>query len=212
MNEEKRISGFHSRGVLPHLKREGGIYFVTFRLFGTLPKEILLRLKREREAIIEKAAAAKRPLTWAEEKELFAWYSERVDAYLDKGTGDCYLARPEVASVVEGAVKYFEGTRYELKAWVVMPNHVHAVLKPTGEFGLSEILHSWKSFTAQKANALLGRKEGRFWQNESYDHLVRDDEDLERCCRYTVMNPVAARLCEKPEDWRWSSAFRGTEV
>ncbi|MBI4327412.1 MAG: hypothetical protein HY674_19435, partial [Chloroflexi bacterium] len=62
------VSGFHSRGVLPHLKREGGTYFVTFRQAGTLPKEVLLRLKQERDAILQQAEAAKRPLTWHEQE------------------------------------------------------------------------------------------------------------------------------------------------
>ena len=79
------LSGFHSRNVLPHLKREGASYFVTFRLAGTLPREVLLQLKAEREAILRQALAAKRPLTWHEQEELFRWYSSRVDAYLDAG-------------------------------------------------------------------------------------------------------------------------------
>ena len=74
------ISGFHTRNTLPHIKREGGAYFVTFRLAGTLPGELLARLKREREAIIQGALATKRPLTWHEQEELFRWYSVRVDA------------------------------------------------------------------------------------------------------------------------------------
>ena len=89
----KLVDGFHSRGALPHLKRENGTYFVTFRLAGTLPREVLLQLKAEREAMIKNALAAKRPLTWREQKELFAWYAERVDKYLDSGHGSCWLAR-----------------------------------------------------------------------------------------------------------------------
>jgi hypothetical protein len=83
------LTGFHHRDHLPHLKRKGASYFVTFRLSGTLPREVLLRLKREREAIIAQALAARRPLTWPEQRELFRWYSSRVDRYLDAGHGEC---------------------------------------------------------------------------------------------------------------------------
>jgi hypothetical protein len=124
------VAGLHSRGVLPHLKREGGTYFVTFRQAGTLPKEVLLQFKQEREAILHQAEAAKRPLTWHEQEELFRWYSDRVDKYLDMGHGVCHLRNPELAEIVAGAIQFFEGQRYELRAWVVMPNHVHAVVWP----------------------------------------------------------------------------------
>src|SRR5262245_36484669 len=81
------VSGFHTRNTLPHLKREGGTYFVTFRLEGTLPAELIQQLKHERAAIVKHAIAANRPLTWHEREELFRWYSSRVDSYLDAGHG-----------------------------------------------------------------------------------------------------------------------------
>ena len=201
-------SGFHSRGVLPHLKREGASYFVVFRLAGTLPKDVLLRLKAEREAIIAQAQAARRLLTWHEQEELFRWYSTRVDKYLDAGHGDCWLARSEIADLVAGALKFHAGQRFDLHAWVVMPNHAHAVLRPRPDWTLSEILKSWKGFSAREANQVLKRTGTTFWQVESFDHLIRDDEDLHRCCHYATMNPVNAGLCKQPEDWKWSSTYR----
>jgi len=170
------VSGVHARGALPHLKREGASYFVTFRLAGTLPREVLLSLKRERDAIVQQAAAHNRPLTWREQKELWDWYAEKVHA------------------------------------WVVMPNHVHVVVHPTAPHTLSSILKSWKGYTALQANRLLNRQGTSFWQDESYDHCCRDDEDRARCCAYTRMNPLHARLCARPEDWPWSSAHVGQPV
>ena len=204
------IAGLHARGSLPHLKREGGSYFVTFRLAGTLPKEVLRKLKQEREAIVQQALIAKRPLTWEEQAELFLWYSTRVDAYLDAAHGECWLRRADLASLVSDGLKFFAGVRYDLLAWVVMPNHVHAVLRPWPDWSLSLILKSCKGYTAHEANEVLGRVGKAFWQVESYDHLIRDGEDLHRCCRYTTMNPVKAGLCAQPEDWPWSSAYRPT--
>jgi REP element-mobilizing transposase RayT len=206
-NPDPLVSGFHFRGVLPHLKREGGTYFVTFRQAGTLPKEVLLRFKQEREAILQHAMAAKRPLTWHEQEELFRWYSNRVDQYLDAGHGVCYLRAPELADLVAGAIRFFEGQRYQLRAWVVMPNHAHVVVWPMPRYTLSGILHTWKSFTAHEINQRLPTKVVPFWQSESYEHLIRDDEDLHRCCQYTLMNPVNSRLCVRQEDWKWSSAY-----
>ena len=207
--DPKRLAaGFHTRKVLPHLKREGGAYFFTFRLTGTLPREVLLELKREREVIIQQALAAKRPLTWHEQEELFRWYASRVDKYLDAGHGDCWLRRSDVADLVAAAIQFHAGIRFDLRAWCVMPNHVHAVLRPSAGWTLSKILKGWKGYTAHEANKLLQRTGNSFWQSESYDQLIRDDEDMHRCCHYTTMNPVNAKLCQRPEDWKWSSAYR----
>ena len=202
-------AGFHHRDHLPHLKREGGSYFVTFRLAGTLPAEVVSQLKQERENIVAQALAAKRPLTWAEQEELFHWYSTRVDHHLDAGQGECWMGQPEVAKIVADAIRFHAGQRFDLLAWVVMPNHVHAVVRPLPGHTLSEILKSWKGFSAREANKRLHRV-GEFWQGESYDHLIRDDDDRHRCCHYTTMNPVNACLCAHPEDWPWSSAHSAT--
>ena len=204
------ISGFHTRNTLPHLKREGGAYFVTFRLAGTLPSELITRLKQEREAIVQGALAAKRPLTWHEREELFHWYASRVDAYLDAGHGECFLKRSDIADLVADALRHFDGQRYQLRAWVVMPNHVHVVVWPKSPETLSRILHSWKSYSANEANRRLQRVGESFWQTESYDHLIRDETDSARCCQYTTSNPVNARLCAQPEDWKWSSLYRAS--
>ena len=201
------VSGFHFRGVLPHLKKEGGTYFVTFRQAGTLPRELLLRFKAERDSILYHALAAKRPLTWHEQGDLFRWYSERVDRHLDCCHGECHLRRPVCADVVADALKFFNHERYELRSWIVMPNHVHVVVWPKPPHTLSKILHSWKSFTAHKLNKLLPQKVVPFCQSESYEHLIRDDDDLHRCCHYTLGNPVNAGLCAEAHLWRWSSAY-----
>jgi REP element-mobilizing transposase RayT len=207
-NPNRLMAGLHARGGLPHLKREGGTYFVTFRLAGTLPKEVLIKLKTEREAILQQALEAKRPLTWAEQEALFRWYSLRVDKYLDAGHGDCWLRQPALADLVARAIQFHVGQRFDLLAWVVMPNHVHVVVRPLADWTISRILKGWKGFTGREANRQLQRAGHPFWQRESFDHLVRDENDLHRCNLYTVMNPVNAGLCRQPEDWKWSSLYR----
>jgi len=101
---------------------------------------------------------------------------------------------------------HFEGERYLLGDWVVMPNHVHAIFWPTPNHLLGDILKSWKQYSSRRAKRLLGLGEEPFWQPESYDHWIRDDDEKGRICRYVRNNPVSARLCARPEDWRWSSA------
>jgi REP element-mobilizing transposase RayT len=204
------VSGFHLRGHLPHLKREGAVYFVTFRLADSLPAREIARLKHERTVLIEQAMSAKRPLTWHEEQDLLAWYCDQVEALLDQEIGGCWMSKPEVGDVVAGAVRFFTGQRYDLRAWVVMPNHVHAVLWPRPGHTLSAILHSWKSYTSKEANKLLQSNSGTFWQAESFNHWIRDEDERARLVAYVEHNPVKARLCERPEDWRWSSAFRAS--
>jgi REP element-mobilizing transposase RayT len=118
------------------------------------------------------------------------------------------MRQKEIAEIVSQALRFHSAERFDLLAWVVMPNHVHAVLRPFPEWTLSEILQSWKGFSSRRANLYLKRTGQPFWQAESYDHLIRDDEDRWNCSNYTTMNPVNAGLCKRPEHWPWSSATR----
>jgi REP element-mobilizing transposase RayT len=210
-------SGVHSRGYLPHVKREGAWYFVTFRLADSLPKEVLMRLIAEREAKLRglsaqpdgKAEGSGAPSNQEAGEEINREFNRQIERYLDRGTGECYLARPAIAELVSNALRFFETKRYRLNGWVVMPNHVHAVVWPMPKNLLSDILKSWKRFTARQANQMLGRGGQAFWQPESFDHWVRTDEERAKICSYVVHNPVKARLCAAPEEWHWSSAWPG---
>lgn len=199
-------AGIHSRGYLPHVKREGASYFVTFRLVDSLPKEVLLRFEQENaEALRRLPVPADREQAGEVHREL----RRKIERYLDRGAGECHLRRPEVADMVADALRHFHGVRYLLDEWVVMPNHVHVILWPMPNFTLSEILQSRKRQSARQANLILGRTGGTFWQRESFDHWIRDDAEKERIRRYIRGNPVAAKLCARPEDWRWGSAWPG---
>jgi valyl-tRNA synthetase len=183
---------------LPHWTREGATYAVAFRLADSLPHHVAEAWRKEREEIVNRAKSQGRDLTWIERKELQHLYSSRVEALLDAGQGECLLKNETTASLVRGALTHFDGQRYELLAWAIMPNHVHVVLRPLAGNDLADILHSWKSFTAKEANKLLGR-EGQFWQEEYYDHLIRDEEDFHNAVNYTLTNPRKAGLA----DWPW---------
>jgi REP element-mobilizing transposase RayT len=192
-------SGIHSRGYLPHVKREDAACFVTFRLADSLPQEVLFQLNAERTECLRRLLAATNSPTPEMEEIINRDHLRRVERFLDRGVGACWLRRPDLAELMSNALRHFDGQRYRLSAWVVMPNHVHAVLWPMPNHLLGDILKSWKGYTAHEFNQRLQQTGQTFWQPESFDHWIR----------YVVHNPVTARLCATPEEWRWSSAWPG---
>jgi menaquinone-specific isochorismate synthase len=186
------------RGYLPHWEGASATYLVTFRLADSLPRVALERLEFERRDLIQTAARQGRVLTEAERRRLAPLHSKKIEAYLDSGAGACYLSDPRTAGIVAAALRRFDGRRYRLLAWCVMPNHVHVVFQTLAQQALPDILHSWKSFTANKANALL-RRRGVFWQREYFDHLLRTGAAVDRAVRYVLENPAKAAL----KDWKW---------
>jgi putative DNA methylase len=180
-----------ARGRLPHWEKPGGIYFVTFRLAGSLPREVIEAARAESR----ENRTGGRP-TSARGKRVAM---RRIERYLDEGAGAAHLRNPEAAKVVAEALSQFDGTRYELYAWCVLPNHVHVALRPLGNWRLRTIVHSWKSFTGKKLLGLLGLKPP-FWQRGYFDRLVRDGEEFTRIVRYVAQNPAKAGL----KNWRWA--------
>jgi len=172
----------HSRGELPHLHTPGCSFFITFRLRDAVESSghppALLPADIDVSAVL---AMAEPPLC----------------------LGSCALASPRLAHIVADALRHFDGRRYTLHAWCVMPNHVHVVATPWHQ--LSQITHSWKSYTANLLNKELGW-EGAFWERESFDHLIRSEQSFERFIHYTEANPVIAGLCSQPGEWMFSSA------
>ncbi len=188
----------HQGHNLPHWTRSGATYAIAFRLADSLPPEVLHAWRQERESIVTRAKEQNRPLTPHEERELERLYTTRIETFLDSGQGSCHLAKPQIASLVQEALRHFHGERYDLLAWCIMPNHVHVVVRPFPGYDLPGILHTWKSFTAKQANRLLGAT-GSFWQDEYYDHLIRDEEDFNRHLTYVMQNPENAGL----KAWPW---------
>ena len=201
---------------LPHWTRDGAWYAVTFRLWDSLPQHVIDSWLFERKNIVKTAEQMKRSLSKHEEERLAHLYSEKVERYLDAGFGSCYMKDERIAREVANALLHFEGQRYNLAAWCVMPNHVHAVVQPFARMAntggtpvphteLPDILHSWKSFTAKEANRLL-RRSGEFWQAEYYDHLIRDEADFAHAIKYVLENPVKAGL----KNWKWVGVARAS--
>ena len=202
------LSGKHTRGYLPHIKREGASYFVTFRLADSVPKEVIRKFESQKAERLQRLFSAQKNNVPCDDdvQMINRDFRRKVERYLDSGAGACHLRKPEIADVVQNALLHFNGDRYILHEWVVMPNHVHVIVWPAPNHVLSEILKSWKQFTSRLAKRMLSLKEPLFWQKESYDHWIRDDDEKARISRYIQKNPVIAGLCKAPERWPWGSA------
>ena len=132
----------------------------------------------------------------------FVWMDRRLDAAQD---GPTYLRQERIANaVVDSLHRGVELGHYQLRAWVLMANHVHALLFPL--VSPPRLLRALKGSTARAANRILGRTGETFWQAESYDHWARDEREMERIAAYIENNPVQAGLAARPEDYAWSSA------
>ena len=192
-NGTHRPCGWHSRGYLPHFDGGEIAQFVTFRLADALPKDLFERWENELATMpVAKANSERR---------------KRMETHLDKGAGSAWMRSPKLAQVVDDALLHFDGSRYRLHAWVVMPNHVHVLITPLRSYSLSGVLHSWKSFMSKKANQILNRA-GRFWQEEYFDRFIRTEKHFRSATEYIELNPVMAGLCKNKEDWKFSSANR----
>ena len=143
---------------------------------------------------------------WRSEIPNESQFRKMIEKYLDSGCGECLLKQDRIAGMVRDSLLFLDKKKYRLISWVVMPNHVHVLLTPLEDQHLPEIEHSIKSYTAQQANKILGRKR-QFWQHETFDRYVRDRRHYAAVIRYIENNPVMAGLCERAEDWRFSSAY-----
>jgi REP element-mobilizing transposase RayT len=166
-------------GNLPHWRQDGVTYFVTFRTADSLPQEKLKQWQKEKDEWLKQHPE---PHDEEVKREFYEKFPERIQKWLDQGHGACLLGNTEYKAIVEGALRHFDGDRYDLDEYVVMPNHVHVIVTPNSH-PLSEILHSWKSFTASQINKKAGSS-GAFWQKESFDHIVRSPAQLEKIRSY----------------------------
>jgi len=195
-----RIEEVHIRygHCLPHWTAADATYFVTFRLADSLPRRVLEDwrndIDRSVRAFESRLGRAARP---EETARIRRKSSKKVEDLLDSGAGSCLMSDPRCAAIVRDALQHFHGDRYELGAWCVMPNHAHAVVKPLS-LELNKIVGGWKGFTAKEINKLLGLN-GQRWQEEPFDHLVRDEADYDKFTVYVLSNPEQARL----NDWPW---------
>ena len=222
--------GWFSRGYVPHWDHPGMMQALTFRLHDSLPRAVVERWKAELG--LHLGALASLPASFPIDhpartrsdsrgekthqpagKDTGAlrmdWREvelrKRIARYEDEGHGVCWLRQPQIGALVQQALLHFDGQRYLLLAWCVMPNHVHVLVETKPGFPLPGLLHSWKSYTANEANKLL-RRRGEFWQREYVDRYIRHAEHYTQAIRYIEGNPAKAGLVKYPADWPFTSA------
>jgi REP element-mobilizing transposase RayT len=223
----------YHRRKLPHIHSPGAILFVTFRLAGSIPRTVLEKWKAERiwldkeiERVEKESSQTKTPCAIDQKERLLdfnrRWFKKFEEVLHQAAVGPTWLKDEPIAKIIADSLHYRDGKVYQLEAYCIMSNHVHLVIKPflnerslreirgtsplrfeSGEPPLDVIMHSLKSYTAQEANKLLKRN-GAFWEAESYDHEVRNQMEYNRIVKYVLNNPVKAGLVKDWHEWRWN--------
>jgi REP-associated tyrosine transposase len=210
------------RRRLPHWQPDSAILFVTFRLADSLPASAIQHLIEERELLLQeplRSDEGPRDRALRIGLRMFDLTEVALTEALNVSAMPHWLKDERLARMVVGALKYWHQERYELHRYVVMPNHAHILIEPlelpksrpptpgevASRWSLPKIMQGIKGYTAREGNRLLGRT-GSFWQEESFDHWVRDSDEYARILHYIDQNPVAAGLCQEPADWPSSSA------
>jgi putative transposase len=198
------------RRNLPHIHPEGFPIFITFNLVESLPKEVTKRLKEQRDQELKALATDASSKAQVHEK-----YFNKYDKWLDKCEhGHQWLKNKHIASIVMQKIHSFENERYQVLTYCIMPNHVHLLVKlmtkqairhkgTTATYPLTDTIRLIKGGTARECNLILNRT-GSFWQYESYDHYVRDEQELERIINYILNNPVKAGLVKEWTEWKFT--------
>ncbi|MGH7491515.1 MAG: transposase [bacterium] len=216
MSENETI--FYRRD-LPHFHPKDAIFFITFRLAGSLPVAVLQRLRQERENGLQQLRKKYSGEEFDREKyKLEKLHFVRMDEWLDRAsTGPHWLKDERIARIVVERVHDLDGKKYVLIAYCIMPNHAHLSFDTSGynqasatnvagktkDYPVGDTLRLLKGSTSRFCNLELNRT-GAFWQRESYDHYVRDEEELHRIIGYIVNNPVKARLVKNWQDWKFT--------
>jgi len=202
------------RGHHPHVESPRLIQHVTFHLADSLPRQVVEKMATELESVPPSLRDTER--------------EKRVAAYLDSGRGSCVLQIPELAELVEHTLLHFQGERYRLFAWCVMPNHVHVLFQAKEGWTMSKVVATWKSYTGRRISPFLhqsnpgsaGHQPGcssaglvpggpRVWHRSYFDRYIRDNGHFAAVVNYIHNNPVKAGLVKRAEEWRWSSANGG---
>ncbi len=210
--------GWYSRGYLPHRDHPGLLQAITYRLADSLSADALACMEAE--------------LRLAGSQRMDAERRERLEAWLDAGHGCCALRDPRAANCVVDTWRCFAGKRYDLIAWVVMPNHVHVLVRVYEGTALGRIVQSWKSYTGRRIALLMleekcragvqrsqgdragARRSQTVWMREYWDRFIRNERHFSAAMYYIHQNPVKAGLVSHAEDWPWSSAkeYRDAEL
>lgn len=201
--DAESIKQFHgySRGVLPHLSFKHGLFFLTTRLYDSVPAYVI----RQKAIELKIHERHDNDNSVSNFQENSAVYSERliqlwkfIQLYEDQGYGQCYLRDPKIASMLINTLKFYDNTEYHLLAWTIMPNHIHFLInlfdfndadENYNRKTISRIMHKIKGYSAKQANIILGRTGQPFWQKEYYDRYIRNAAHLRNAVKYIINNP-----------------------
>ena len=189
---------------MPHRDKTGLVQHVTFHLADSIPQKSRDRLKLDMQ-ILENELSKENADNKTRKHRIAVEKLKRIHELLDAGHGECHLRNPHYAKIVRDALLKFDGDRYNLKTWCIMPNHVH-VLMGCNDVSEAKIVHSWKSYTALAINRELNRN-GHFWHREYFDRFIRDKKHLALVIEYIEMNPVKAGLVKNREDWGFAGNY-----
>jgi REP element-mobilizing transposase RayT len=193
---------------LPHWAQAGTVAFITWRTKDSIPQSVLNRWHADRDDWLRKRGINPKADDWrqqlqkldrSQQGEFVRTFSERWHRHLDACHGACVLRQPELSQIAAESLLKFDGDRYELTDFIVMPNHVHLLAAFATEEGMLNQCEGWKHFQATMINRKLGGS-GRFWQQDGFDHLVRSSEQFDALRRYIAANPSKARL--SPSEFR----------
>ncbi|MBL9177953.1 MAG: transposase [Verrucomicrobiaceae bacterium] len=195
-----------THGHLPHWDQAESTYFITWRMADSIPREIWPRWREERDAWLLAHDINPAAKDWRFDLEMldeaarndFRRFARALEKELDACHGGCVLRDPAISRLVADALHHFDGARYSLGDYVVMPNHVHLLVGGLPRQAMLKQVESWKKWTAIQINKALSHS-GRFWQDESFDHLVRNDASFQKFRAYIAQNPVTARI--KPHEF-----------
>ncbi|HEX2955465.1 MAG TPA: transposase [Chitinispirillaceae bacterium] len=217
--------GWYSRGYLPHFDETGVVQHITYHLGDSILQCYHEELQRKLDALPQ------------DQKDLER--RKHLQQLLDNGYGSCLLRNDHYAKIVDDAFLFGDQTRYKLLAWVVMPNHIHVLIQQLKGWPLAKVVQSWKRHTSRQIHLLqqrscslgdrsctpisssfLGQRScttssssstSALWQIDYWDRFIRDASHYNIAINYIISNPVKAGLIDKPENWRWSSAWSGWE-
>jgi putative transposase len=212
------INNIFYRAKLPHIHPADRIFFITFRLADSLPKSIILKVMREKRAIMLQSRLLNDGIIDKNFKyHIEKLYFNKFDNLLKNNSGNCWLKNPKIAQLLANKIHSFDSIRYKLICYCIMPNHVHLVIDTSGinlinksnkhgasrKYPLTETLRLIKGSSARLCNISLNRI-GQFWQHESYDHYIRNEEEFNKIIRYVLSNPIRAGLVNNWIDWQFT--------
>ncbi len=166
--------GWYNRGYLPHYDCRYIYQFITFRLFDSVPKDVIIQWKDELSCNVS-------------DKEQKLILEKRIHKYEDEGYGCCLLKDQRAYDIMEKTLLFYNNERYQLIEYVIMPNHVHVLIKLISDVSLGTIVHSWKSFSASEINKKMNRS-GKVWMREYFDRFIRNEEHLNNVIKYIQNN------------------------